>query len=70
MEITDFQPARFHSDLNLPSAEDSILDDAGYAVKYEFRNQAKWQKADLQRNQPFAQTGMGDILRNLLRWFG
>lgn len=61
MEFTDLEPARFSLDLGLPSVDASILDDASYAVRQEFRNQAKWQRLICKEISVLSEQGRGTV---------
>ncbi|QDT24355.1 AAA domain-containing protein [Gimesia chilikensis] len=61
MENIDFEPARFSSDLGLPSVDASILDDASYAVRQEFRNEAKWKRLNCKEISVLSEQGRGTV---------
>jgi superfamily I DNA/RNA helicase len=59
MEI--IEPARFSSDLGLPTVDASILDDASYAVRQEFRKEGEWQRLICKEISVLSEQGRGTV---------
>ncbi|MBN73818.1 MAG: AAA family ATPase [Gimesia sp.] len=61
MEITDFQPARFSSELGLPTVDASILDDASYAVRQEFKKEGELRRLHCKEISILSEQGRGTV---------
>jgi superfamily I DNA/RNA helicase len=61
MEITDFQPARFNSELGLPTVDASILDDASYAVRQEFKKEGELRRLHCKEISVLSEQGRGTV---------
>lgn len=61
VSMENIEPARFSSDLGLPTVDASILDDASYAVRQEFRNEAKWQRLHCKEISVLSEQGRGTV---------
>jgi superfamily I DNA and RNA helicase len=60
-EIVEFQPARFSSDLVLPSGHEQQLKDAAAAVRQEFRDSSRWKRLNCKKISIFAERDRGTI---------
>jgi hypothetical protein len=60
-EIVEFQPARFSSDLGLPSGHEQQLKDAAVAVRQEFRDSSRWQRLNCKKISIFAERDRGTV---------
>ncbi len=61
MFAAEFQPARFHADLNLPPADDELLKDASTAIRQEFRDCSKWKRLSCSKVSIFAERDRGTV---------
>jgi hypothetical protein len=59
--VAEFQPARFHANLNLPSADVQLLKDAATAVRQEFRGCSKWKRLNCRKVSIFAERDRGTV---------
>lgn len=58
---TDFTPARFASELDLPQADDSVFADAKAAIRQEFRDCSKWKRLRCRKVSVIAERDRGTI---------
>ena len=58
---TDFTPARFASELDLPRADDSVFADAKAAIRQEFRDCSKWKRLRCRKVSVIAERDRGTI---------
>tara|TARA_R110002073_G_scaffold318641_2_gene492830 strand:- start:7250 stop:10921 length:3672 start_codon:yes stop_codon:yes gene_type:complete len=56
-----FRPARFVSELDLPSADEPLLKDAATAIRQEFRDCSKWKRLRCRRVSLFAERDRGVV---------
>ncbi|WP_442508491.1 AAA domain-containing protein [Novipirellula sp. SH528] len=56
-----FRPARFVSELDLPSSDDPLLKDAATAIRQEFRDCSKWKRLRCRRVSIFAERDRGVV---------
>jgi len=57
----DFRPARFQSELGLPSADTQSLKDAATAVRQEYRGCSKWKRLYCRKVSIFAERDRGTV---------
>ncbi len=60
-EVVEFQPARFSSDLGLPSGDEQQLKDAAAAVRQEFRDSSRWKRLNCKKVSVFAERDRGTV---------
>lgn len=60
-ETPELRPARFVTDLDLPSADCSLLSDARKAVREEFRGCSRWIRLSCRKVSVFAESGRGIV---------
>lgn len=60
-EVAEFQPARFPSDLDLPSGDEQQLKDAAAAVRQEFRDSSRWKRLNCKKVSVFAERDRGTV---------
>lgn len=61
MHVPQFEPARFYSNLGLPSADDSLRKDASTAVRQEFRDCNRWKRLHCQNVSILAEGDRGTV---------
>lgn len=59
--VAEFRPARFHADLGLPPADDSLLKDAAIAIRQEFRDCSQWKRLRCRKVSIFAERDRGTV---------
>lgn len=57
----EFKPARFASELSLPTADTSLLADASKAVRQEYRDCSKWKRLRCRKVSIFAERDRGTV---------
>lgn len=57
----DFKPARFSIELGLPTADESLLQDAKTAVRQEFRDCSKWKRLRCRKLSVIAERDRGTV---------
>ena len=60
-EVVEFQPARFSSDLGLPSGNEQQLKDAAAAIRQEFRDSSRWKRLNCKKVSVFAERDRGTV---------
>jgi hypothetical protein len=60
-EVAEFKPARFHSELGLPTAGEQLLQDASVAVRQEYRGCSKWKRLRCRKVSIFAERDRGTV---------
>ena len=58
---TEFKPARFHAQLGLPAADDSLLTSASAAVRQEYRDCSKWKRLRCRKVSIFSERDRGTV---------
>lgn len=57
----EFEPARFASELSLPTAETFLVHDAAKAVRQEYRDCSKWKRLRCRKVSIFAERDRGTV---------
>lgn len=61
VDVVEFQPAHFPSELGLPTADEQLLKDAAASVRQEYRDCSKWKRLRCRRVSIFAERDRGTV---------